>query len=142
MSQAAERVRAYDGLYGFAVASLGEPTECEGMVTTEFDGAAFGVVRYGFASGVTFELETMPPSVSIVILRAPNGFEDAAAVVRAVREYASGRGLSIDWTAPERTSDETGVTEQFWDPDPGLNGSVSLTRAEGVLVTVRVSMAP
>lgn len=142
VSDAAARVRDYDGLYRFAVAQFGVPTACDGRVTTEFDGASFGVVRYSFASGVTFELETMPPSVSLVTLRTATGFDDDAAVMEAVRAYASGRGLSIDWTTPERTSDEAGSTEQFWDPDPGLNASVSLTRADGVLVAVRVSMAP
>lgn len=142
VAQAVERVRAYDDLLAFAVARFGEPTECEGAVTSEFDGAQFGIVRFDFAQGQAFELETMPPAVSIVTLEAFSGFDDPEGVVEAVRLYATGRGLSIDWDESEQGSIEDGETEQFWDPDPGLNASVTLTRRDGRLVAVRVSMAP
>lgn len=139
---AAERLRGYDGLLGFAVAELGQPVECEGMVTDEFDGSSYGVVRFRFSGGATFELETMPPSVTITTLHAPAGFDDPERVIEAVRSYTNGLGLSIDWTDSERTMDGQATTEQFWDPDPGLNASASLTSVSGVLVTVRVSLAP
>lgn len=142
VSAAAERVRMYDDLFAFAVDKFGEPTACEGRTTTEFDGAQFGTVQYAFSSGVSFHLETMPPAVSIVTLRSEDGFADPEGVVDAVRLYSAGRGLSIDWEAPERGGGAGAETEQYWDPDPGLNGSVTITRVGGALVAVRVSMAP
>lgn len=142
VAQTVERVRTYDDLLAFAVARFGEPTECEGAVTSEFDGSHFGLVRFDFAGGQTFALETTPPAVSIVTLGAVRGFDDSEGVVEAVRQYAAGRGLSIDWDEPEPGSSDEGETEQFWDPDPGLNASVTLTRVDGRLVAVRVSMAP
>lgn len=142
VSAAAERVRMYDDLFVFAVDRFGEPTGCDGRTTTEFDGAQFGTVQYDFSSGVTFHLETMPPAVSIVTLRSEDGFADPEGVIDAVRLYAAGRGLAIDWEAPEREGGAGEETEQYWDPDPGLNGSVTFTRVGGALVAVRVSMAP
>ena len=142
VAAAAERVRMYDDLFAFAVDRFGEPTGCYVRTATEFDGAQFGTVQYHFSSGVTFQLETMPPAVSIVTLRSEDGFADPEGVIEAVRLYSAGRGLAIDWEEPEHRGGAEDSIEQYWDPDPGLNGSVTLTRVAGALVAVRVSMAP
>lgn len=140
--QEAERVRNNDGLFRFSVTEFGQPIVCEGIVTDEFDGAKFGRVTFRFLGDVTFERETMPPSVIIVTLRGGAGFSDPAKVQEALRSYTSAYGLSIVWEAPERSVDGDMITEQFWDPDPGLNGSASLTWSSGALMSVRVSQAP
>lgn len=137
----AERARNHDGLLHFAIGKLGQPVECEGRVTDEFDSESFGTVLFRFSEGATFELETMPPSVSIVTLRDSGGFDEPAEVLEALRSYTVGRGLSIVWEDPERSAGGDEVIEQFWDPEPGLNASASLTWSSGVLVSVRVSLA-
>ena len=140
--EAGERARSYDGLLRFSIEEFGPPVECDGKVTDEFDGGEFGMVLFRFSAGTTFEIETMPPSVGIVTLRHPVGFDDPAKVLEAVRRYATGLGLSIDWEDPERSSEGQERTERYWDPDPGLNASVSLTWSAGSLLAVRVSLAP
>ena len=140
--ETAERVNQYDGLLRFAIEAAGDPVTCEGTVTADFDGRSFGVIVFGFEDGTSFEFETMPPEISLVTLRAPEGFRDPEEVLAALRSYAAGRGLSIDWGTPERSEDGHEVTEQFWDPAPGLNASASVIRTGGVLVAVRIALAP
>jgi hypothetical protein len=137
-----DRVLSYDGLALWAVDAYGGPRSCDGAVTDEFDGAKFGAVTLGFANGVALTVETMPPEVSIVSLRAPAGFADGPAVLRSLRAYAAARGLAIDWDAPPETSvDGDESTATYWDPDTGLNGSASVVTVDDALVEVRVSMA-
>jgi hypothetical protein len=137
-----DRVLSYDGLALWAVDVYGAPTSCDGAVMDEFDGAKFGAVVLGFADGVALTVETMPPEVSIVSLRAPTGFADGPAVLLSLRAYAATRGLAIDWDAPPETSvDEDESTATYWDPDTGLNGSASLVTVDDALVEVRVIMA-
>lgn len=138
----AERVRGHDDLFGFAASEFGLPVRCDGMVTQELDGVEFGRVTFRFPDGESFERETMPPAVVIVTLARRSGFDDVEKVRRAVQDYADASGLSIDWTSPDRTEVGHLVTEQYWDPDPGLNGSATLTWSSGALVSVRVSWAP
>lgn len=133
---------SYDGLLRFSVEEFGEPVECDGSVTDEFDGARYGIVSFRFRGGATFTVETMPPSLRIATLLDAGGFDESDRIVEAARRYASDLGLAIVWESPERSNEGAEVTEQFWDPDPGLNGSVSFTRASESLVSVRVSMAP
>jgi hypothetical protein len=137
-----DRVLSYDGLALWAVEAYGAPTSCDGAVTDEFDGAQFGAVTLGFAEGVALTVETMPPEVSIVSLRAPGGFADESAVLQSLRAYTAARGLAIDWDAPPETSvDGDESTATYWDPEAGLNGSASVVTVDAVLVEVRVSMA-
>lgn len=136
-----DRVLAHDRLAHFAVLHHGQPTACEGEVTSEFDGARFGVVVLTFSGGVTLEVETMPPEASITTLRAPSGFPDETGVREALQDHANGIGLAIDWTTPEVGSEGAEVVHAFRDPDPGLNASASLIYLDGELVAVRLSMA-
>lgn len=136
-----DSVMRYSEFAHFAVRRYGAPTACDGKVTTEFDGARFGRVILTFIEGVTLTVETMPPETSISTFRASGGFGDGAEVRALLREYASGLGLSIDWTAPEIRTEGGEVVHQFWDPEPGLNGSASFIFLDGTLVGVRVSMA-
>jgi hypothetical protein len=137
-----DRVLSYDGLALWAVEAYGAPRSCDGAVTDEFDGAKFGAVTLGFADGVALTVQTMPPEVSIVSLRAPDGFADESAVLQSLRAYAAARGLAIDWDAPPETSvDGDGSTATYWDPEAGLNGSASVVTVDAMLVEVRVSMA-
>lgn len=137
-----DRVLSYNGLALWAVEAYGAPRSCDGAVTDEFDGAKFGAVTLGFADGVALTVQTMPPEVSIVSLRAPDGFADESAVLQSLRAYAAARGLSIDWDAPPETSvDGDESTATYWDPEVGLNGSASVVTVDSVLVEVRVSMA-
>jgi predicted TIM-barrel fold metal-dependent hydrolase len=139
---AADRIRGEDDLFRFAASEFGRPIACAGSVAGAFDGAEFGAVLFRFPEGVSFELETMPPAVSMVTLRRPAGFSDPDRILAAVRSYAAGRGLSIRWAEPERTVDGEEVVERYWDPAPGLNASAALTWSSGRLVSVRVSLAP
>ena len=131
----------YDGLARFAARSYGAPLNCEGERTTEFDGAWFGNVRLTFESDVTLEVSTMPPESSVVILSSPTGFADDERIRDALVDYGTERGLAVDWSAPEITSNDDDVVHTYWDPDPGLNASASLVYSRGVLVAVRAGMA-
>ncbi|MEX2049573.1 MAG: hypothetical protein WEB90_08360, partial [Gemmatimonadota bacterium] len=93
-----DRMLAYDGLTGFAVAEYGAPVACEGTITDEFDGAVFGALLLTFSGGVTLESETFPPESSATMLRSEAGFADEAAAHEAVRAHAAGIGLRIDWS--------------------------------------------
>ena len=136
-----DRVTAYNSLAHFAREQYGEPLACAGSVTTEFDGAKFGIVLLTFPGGVTLEVETMPPETSLVTLTHPAGFGDGVAVKEAVRAHTAGIGLAVDWEAPEESMEGDQVVRRFWDPDPGLNASASLYYSGGTLMAVRVSMA-
>lgn len=142
VAERADLLLRFDGLLMFARERYGEPLECVGEVTAEFDGAPYGTVTFRFRDEVSFQLETMPIETSVVRLLAPAGFDDAAAVTEALRAYAAGIGLDIDWSTPEpHQLGEPGV-RTFRDPEEGLNGSASLVHAGDALVEVRLSIAP
>jgi hypothetical protein len=136
-----DRAMSSDMLANYADNLYGPPVSCEGAVTSEFDGSKFGMVRLGFAKGVTFSVETMAPETSIVTLRSPAGFEDKASARRALETYSASVGLRIDWTAPTETKEGTERVQSFWDPDPGVNGSASFVFLGDTLVALRFSMA-
>ena len=131
----------FDGLARLAAQSYGAPLTCEGDRTSEFDGAWFGNVRLTFESDVTLEVSTMPPESSVVILRSPTGFANEERIREALVDYAADRGLAVEWSTPEITSNGDDVVHTYWDPDPGLNASASLVYSRGVLVAVRAGMA-
>ncbi|MDH3223376.1 MAG: hypothetical protein OEO23_06640 [Gemmatimonadota bacterium] len=137
----ARRLLEGDGLLRFAGSEFGQVLSCEGRIH-EFDGFTFGTVAFELEGGAVFEFETMPPAVRRSVLRHPYGFGEEERVLEATRAYASGLGLDIEWEDPERASGDGLLTEQYWDPDPGLNGSVLLARRGEVLVSVTVTMAP
>jgi len=136
-----ERILRFDTLAGFAMETYGVPLGCNGAVTAEFDGMRFGRLRLDFSEGAYFEVETLPPEMSVVKLRAAQGLPDEAAARRALADYAAGIGLDIDWTAPEVTVEAEARTERFRDPDPGLNGSAALVFENATLVALRLSLA-
>lgn len=131
-----------DGLLRFAMSEFGEVASCEGRVTQEFDETTFGQIVFELESGVALEFETMPPAVRLAALWHPSGFAQELRILDAAREYARGLGLAVEWEDPERSSREGIEAEAYWDPDPGMNGSVTLMRRGGVLVGVTVSLAP
>ncbi len=136
-----DRVISLNPLVDYTVDLYGLPLTCEGTVTSEFDGSKFGAVRLGFAEGVTFEVETMPPETSVVTLRDPLGFDDEASARQILGAYSSDFGLQIDWTAPTVTAEGDERVQSFWDPDAGLNGSASFFFLEDTLVALRFSVA-
>jgi len=135
------RVESYDALYQLAVERYGPPSECEGAVTMEFDGVNFGSLIFGFRGGITYSVETMPPESSVRVLRAPGGFEEPEQVQQALRDYASGIGLAIDWSTPEVSEEAGEVIHRFWDPEPGLNASGFLIFLDDTLVGIGSSLA-
>lgn len=137
-----DRFLRFDELAHFAIEAYGSPPLCEGSVTTEFEGSKFGMVLLTFDGGATLTVETMPPRVSRVILRDPDGFADAEAVRAALVSYAAGTGLNVDWDAPRASTEGGERVESYWDPEPGLNASAALVFSEDVLVAVRLSLAP
>lgn len=135
------RVESYDALYQLAVERYGPRSECEGAVTMEFDGVNFGSLIFGFRGGITYSVETMPPESSVRVLRAPGGFDEPEQVQQALRDYASGIGLAIDWSTPEISEEAGEVIHRFWDPEPGLNASGFLIFLDDTLVGIGSSMA-
>ncbi|NNF29680.1 MAG: hypothetical protein HKN73_20825 [Gemmatimonadetes bacterium] len=133
---------ARDGLLSFALSEFGPVVACAGEVTQRFDGRTFGQIAFEVGGGVTVEFETMPPAVWTATVSHPNGFVEETRLLEVARSYAAGLGLQVVWDGPERSSREGVDREQYWDPDPGLNGSVTVMRRQGVLVAIRVSMAP
>ena len=137
----AARVARFDGLFVFALEQFGEANGCAGTVTDEFDGARFGTVTWTFGGGATFSLTTMPPETSIVRLSRAGGFDDPAAASAALRAYADGIGVAIDWSVPEVALEGESEVRSFRDPESGLNASASLVFVADALVEVRFSMA-
>ena len=137
-----DRLMSFNQLAHYAVERHGPPLTCEGLVATEFDGAKFGAVRLRFAEEVTFQFETMPPEISIAILRTSSGFDDEESVRQLLQTYSTKVGLAIDWTAPKVTMEGDERVQTFWDPVAGLNGSASLIFFNGRLTALRFSVAP
>lgn len=136
-----DRVLAYSSLAAFAAQVYGPPVSCSGAITTEFDGANYGTLELAYGDGVKLIVETQPIETSIVTLRSDAGFTDPSSVRTALRAYAEGIGVAIDWDTSETTTEGMDTVETFWDPDAGLNASASLSSAGGRLVAVRFSMA-
>lgn len=137
-------ILAEDGLIAFATETFGASIACEGEVTDVFDGESFGTVTLTFPGGVAFTYDTMPPRMMASTLRAEEGFDDAEAVLAALREYADALGFSIVWAAGSARVEGGEESQQFWDPDLALNASATITRDEGdgTLLAVRLSRAP
>ncbi|MEZ4416206.1 MAG: hypothetical protein R3E10_10720 [Gemmatimonadota bacterium] len=136
-----DRLLAEDRLAGHAVQRFGPPLRCEGSIGMEEAGAVFGTVRLGFAEGASLELTTLPPESSILTLRAPQGLGADAEARSLLERYASERGLHVEWDSYEVTQEGDETLHTWWDPDPGLNASVSLLYSQKRLVGLRVSMA-
>jgi len=136
-----DRVLGFDELVAFAVAAYGAPLDCEGEVSTKFDGMEFGSVRLDFSEGVSFEVETLPPETSVATLSAPSGFADEVLARQVLQVYAERIGVEIAWTAPEIIDQGDERVETFWDLDSGLNASASHVYSGDSLVELRFSMA-
>lgn len=141
VSEVRDRLIASNALVVYAIVAHGMPSQCEGEVTTEFDGAKYGRVTLHFEGGVTFNLETMPLETSVVTLRAEAGFTDAVEARRLLESYADGVGVRIGWDNPEEETVGEELVRSFIDPEPGFNASASLTFLGGRLVALRFSMA-
>jgi hypothetical protein len=133
-------VVSFDRLAGYAIELFGPPLTCEGSVTTEFDGMKFGVVRLGFAGGASFQVETMPPEMSVVTLRTSSGFDDEDSARGVLEEYSANVGLAIDWAAQTVTREGDERVHTSWDPNAGLNGSASFIFLEDTLIALRFSL--
>jgi hypothetical protein len=137
-----DRVLAYSGLAAHALDRHGPVVACVGAVSDDFDGMRFGGIALRFEGGVELEVTTHPPESSVSELRAPDGFADPDATIAALRAHVERIGLRIDWSAMEvETGPDGERIERYWDPEPGLNASASLSYADGRLVAVRVGMA-
>lgn len=136
-----DRVLAFDDLAQYARRVYGDPVACDGAVSDEFDGLKFGRVTLSFGAGISMEVQTMPPETSLVTLRSDDGFTDGEGVEALLRDYAARRGLSIDWSTPEITTEGDQEVRTFWDPEPGLNASAALIFRDTRLVGVRLSLA-
>lgn len=139
--QLRDRMTGRDGLVRYAIERHGPPRTCDGSVTAEFDGMEFGELRLGFADGVTFEVETLPPESSIVTLRVPGGFGDEAAARLLLQTYTARVGVDIDWGAAMVTMVDGERIHTFQDPDDGLNATGSLIFRGDRLVGLRFSLA-
>ena len=143
VSELRERFVSFDQLAEYTIAFYGEPQACEGSQTMEFEGREFGFLWLDFPEGVRLRLETMPPEASIVSLTSTSGFQDEGAARRALEAYALSLGLEVDWASSNVEEPGPGIrVETFWDPEPGLNGSVVLRFDEGTLVALGLSFAP
>lgn len=136
-----DRVLASNGLARFATNELGLPEACEYEVTTEFDGVEYGRLRLSYSDSVTLTVASWPPETTVITLESVSGFADAEGVEAALRAYTEELGFSIDWSTPELSVEGGESTTIYWDPEPGLNASASLTRSGGSLVEARVSWA-
>ena len=132
---------SYDALAMYAVEVYGQPVQCVGQVTSEFDGVDYGLIHLDFAGGAVFEMETQPPETSIATLTDSSGFRDEVAVRDLLEKYAADIGVKIDWTTASVEEVEKERTVRFWDPEEGLNASATFVYREQRLVTARFSMA-
>ncbi len=138
----AERSLTYGAMGRFATTWQGAPVSCAGGPDAEFDGRSFGTVTVSFENGLVFAVRTFPPEGSVTRMTLPGGFDDPELVVAVARDHAEGFGLRVDWSDPELTREDGRTVETYWDPEPGLNASVSFVRDGPRLVEVRISAAP
>lgn len=136
-----DRIAAYNDLYAWATGRYGAPTACDGRVTLEFDGRPYGVVELTFAGGATLTVETMPLETSIVTLRRPSGFADPDAVTSALRDYADGVGVEVDWSEPTTTMQGDGRTDEFGPVDPAFNVFARIEYIGSAPVAISLSIA-
>ncbi len=140
VSVACEGVEAWAA--GLALTWQGAPVSCEGGADSEFDGSRFGSVEVGFRNGLVFAVRTFAPEGSVTRVRLEDGFDDPDLVLAAARDHAEGFGLRVDWSLPDVSTEEGLRVERYWDPEPGLNASVSLLWDAARLVEVRITAAP
>lgn len=136
-----DRVVRFDLLARYAIRMYGPPIACEGEVTTVFDDNEFGVLRFGFEGGASFELETQPPETSIAVLRSPAGFADEEEARGALEAYCDDIGVDIDWTSAETSVERGERRVTYADPEEGLNAMASLLYRGATLVGLRFSLA-
>ena len=136
-----DRVLARDQLALYAIERYGEPLSCDGTVTSEFEGGKFGSLVLGFSEGASYRIEVMPPEAQIVELDVPMGFDVASSARELMRAYAEEVGVEIDWETPTARMFGDRREETYWDPDDGLNASVTLTYRAETLIAVRFSLA-
>ena len=136
-----DRVLARDRLVLYAIERYGEPIRCDGTVTSAFGGESFGNLVLGFSEGASYRIEVMPPEAQIVELEAPMGFDVANSAIELMRAYAEEVGVEIDWTTPTARTFGDRQEETYWDPDDGLNASVTFTYRSEALIAVRFSLA-
>lgn len=130
-------------LFQYAQAKFGPFVTCLGKVTSEFDGAEFGELRFKFKRGATLTLGTMSPEASEVGLEVPRGFADEREAIAKLREAVTRTGLNIDWAKqPETSASGNEKTQSYWDLEPGLNAKARLTYRDGRLVRIGYGMAP
>jgi hypothetical protein len=130
--------REEDSFYRFARRLLGAPTACE-VSWEEFDGQAFGSLRYRFEDGTSLRMESHPPETFLLELRTARGFVDEAGARAFLKEAASKQGLRPAWeSVPERAAEESPCVtrETYWDPDVGLNAGATLLFRGGKLVGI------
>lgn len=138
----AERSLTYGAMGRFATTWQGAPVSCAGGSDSEFDGRRFGTVTVSFENGLVFAVRTFPPEGSVTRMTLPGGFDDPELVVAVARDHAEGFGLRVDWSEPALSREEGRTVETYWDPEPGLNASVSFVRDGTRLVEVRIAAAP
>lgn len=136
------RILSFDALAHYAIQLYGPPEACEGSVSLELEGEKFGVLHLDFSGSASLRIETMPPEASVLMFSVEVGFEDEAAARGLLESYALSRGLDIDWSNPTVEGDSRTRVETFWDPQPGVNGSVTLHFVEEILVGLGLSLAP
>jgi hypothetical protein len=133
---------AENGLYRYAVEQLGPPTACEGK-RRGVEEADIGRLRFSFAGGGLFQIETALPESSRVVLEVPAGFADEAGARSALESYAREIGVRIDWSKPsEEAASARERVVTYWDPTPGLNAGADLVYRQGKLVRIALHLAP
>jgi len=136
-----DRVLARDRLALYAIERYGEPLRCDGTVTSELEGGKFGTLVLGFSEGASYRIEVMPPEAQIVELDVPMGFDVSSSARELMTAYAEEVGVEIDWAAPTARDLGDRREETYWDPDDGLNASVTYTYRAEALIAVRFSLA-
>lgn len=130
-------------LYLYAVKLFGAPVGCEGAVTTTFDDAKYGIMRFAFPEGAELLAETFPPEASRLTLKVPQGFPDEKEALAVLERYVCDIGLKIDWSKPEEETTGNGSTRtvRYFDPDPGLNAAAVVVYKDGTLIGMGYQMA-
>ncbi len=138
----ANDIRNDDGIYKFLVKANGSPGLCKGSIVTAA-AQVDGWVEFTWPDRSVLQTQFMAPEIFKLRYSRAAGLRQPSELLAAFREYAAGRGISINWDVPHKEAQGDGEVVEYRDNDPGMNGVVRLTYdKDRRFVSISLSIAP
>jgi hypothetical protein len=131
-----------DKLYLYAIKLFNMPLECKATVSSIDENNKFVMLLFSFTDGNVFSFENYVPNGFTSTLKAPKGFPDEKDAQSVLEAYSRYMGAKIDWTRPERSTEEGNQVEIFGDSRSGINKSAVMVYKNNRLVEIEFGVAP